>query len=102
MGHPVLFSFQEVSAFHSFLQLRILQLLDLETPSSLVSRWEESSTLHHTVLVFSLTPRDVVEPLVMIWPSHFHVFSPEKLVMTQCLRRITKPLMLPKEELRWK
>merc|ERR1712174_6604 len=82
--------------------LRTLLPREVETPSSLDSRWEEISLFLSTVPVFSLTPRDVVVPPDTIWLSLFLVFNLERKVMTSFSRRTTRLSMSPLDVSRWK
>merc|ERR1712174_103568 len=99
---PPLFSFLEVNVFLSSSPLRTLLPREVETPSSLDSRWEEISLFLPTVPVFSLTPRDVVVPRDTIWLSPFLVFNLERKVMTSSSRRTTRLSMSPLDVSRWK
>merc|ERR1712087_772759 len=99
---PPPFRCQEVNVFHSFSPLRTLLPREMETPSSLDSKWAETSPLLLTVLVFSLTPRDVVVPPVTIWLSLFQVFNLERKVMMSFSEKTTRLSMSPLDVSKWK
>merc|ERR1711937_752965 len=92
----------EVNVFLSSSPLRILLPREPETLSSLDSKWEETSQFLLTVPVFSLTPRDEVEPLDTIWLSLFLVFNLEGRVMTSFSRKTTRHSMSPPDVSKWK
>jgi hypothetical protein len=99
---PPLSSFQEENVFHSFSPSRILLPREAAAPSSLDSRWEETSTLPLTVQVSSLTPKDVVEQLDTIWLSLCQVFNPERKVTMSFSPKTTRSLILQQDVSKWK